>query len=49
MAVTLQLARITPAELAECRRSAAALHRLCPFYWGAICRCLGGVCVGSEG
>lgn len=31
MAVTLQLARITPAQLSECRRSVAVLDRLCSF------------------
>lgn len=31
MAVTLQLARITPAQLSECRRSIAPLDRLCSF------------------
>jgi Domain of unknown function (DUF1877) len=31
MAVTLQFARITPAQLSECRRSVAVLDRLCSF------------------
>jgi hypothetical protein len=31
MAVTLQLARITPEQLSECRRSVAVLGRLCSF------------------
>lgn len=31
MAATLQLARITPAQLSECRRSVAVLDRLCSF------------------
>lgn len=31
MAVTLQLARIAPAQLSDCRRSVAVLDRLCSF------------------
>ncbi len=31
MAVTSQLARLTPAQLTECRRSVAALDQLCSF------------------
>jgi Domain of unknown function (DUF1877) len=31
MAVTLQVARITPAQLSECRRSVDVLDRLCSF------------------